>query len=537
MPLNIPPKADHRDAPVVPQDAERERGADMIDAPSGPSTSLLLLSVFLIATSGLVYELIAGTLASYVLGDSVTQFSIIIGLYLSAMGLGAHLSRYIERGVARRFVLIELSVALVGGLSAPLLFVLFATSAHFRLFLYAFVVLTGVLVGLEIPLLMRILRQDLTFRDLVAQVLTFDYIGALVASILFPVLFMPSLGLIRTSLLFGLLNAFVGLWSTFLLRHELGEVLTLRVRSALVIGVLFMALVNADRFTHWMENAFYGAAIVYAKRTPYQRIVVTRDGPAFQLFLNGNLQFNSNDEYRYHEALVHPALISAPRRRRILICGGGDGLALREVLRYKDVQEVLLVDLDPAMTHLASSMTLFRELNGDAMSDPRVTVVNADAMVYLDEHEELKATPFDAAIVDFPDPNNYALGKLYTTHFYRLLRQVLAPDAVAVIQSTSPLMARAAYWSIVETLKTAGFAVRPYHLAVPSFGIWGYVLIAPNRFGDMGPLPKGLRFLNAETLRTMFVFPEDMKAIPSEVNRLNNQVLVHLYEREWSKWN
>ena len=173
--------------------------------------TLLFVTVLVIATCGLIYELIIGALASYLLGDSITQFSTVIGCYLFAMGIGSWLSRFIERGLAQRFVEVELGVALVGGACAPLLFLTFALTDVFRVVLYGCVLLIGTLVGLEIPLLLRLLKDELKFKDLVSQVLTFDYLGALAASISFPLLFVPRLGLVRTSLLFGLLNALVGL--------------------------------------------------------------------------------------------------------------------------------------------------------------------------------------------------------------------------------------------------------------------------------------------------------------------------------------
>ena len=172
---------------------------------------LLFLSVALIAACGLIYELVAGTLASYLLGDSVFQFSTVIGSYLFAMGVGSYLSRYITRGLVARFISIELMVGLVGGFSSAALFLAFAYTQGFRLILYAVVVAIGILVGLEIPLLMRILKNRLEFRELVAHVLTFDYLGALAASLLFPILLVPKLGMVRSALLFGIVNAGVAL--------------------------------------------------------------------------------------------------------------------------------------------------------------------------------------------------------------------------------------------------------------------------------------------------------------------------------------
>ncbi|MBP1628837.1 MAG: Spermidine synthase [Holophagaceae bacterium] len=378
---------------------------------------LIFISVFLIAACGLIYELVAGTLSSYLLGDSVLQFSTVIGVYLSAMGLGSYLSKFITRGLAQRFVDLELAVAVVGGISAPILFLAFAQTHAFRVVLYGLVTAIGTLVGLEIPLLMRILRHQVRFKDLVAQVLTLDYIGALAASLLFPLLLMPKLGLVRTSLVFGLVNAGVGLWTTFLLRSQLSGILALRIRCVIVMVLLALGVLGANRFTLSVEEEIFTDEIVYAKDSPYQRIVLTRGRGSFQLFLNGNLQFSSADEYRYHEALVHPAFASRPGAKRVLVCGGGDGLAVREILKHPEVQRVVLVDLDPVMTKLAKDMPMLRALNGGSLSDPRVKVVNADAMIWV--LEDRSEAPFDVAIVDFPDPNSYAVGKLYTTRFYR----------------------------------------------------------------------------------------------------------------------
>ena len=472
-------------------------------------TPILFLNVLIVATCGLIYELLAGTLASYVLGDSVTQFSLIIGIYLFSMGVGSWLSRFIETELERRFIDVEIAVAVIGGASAPLLFLTFAHLSYFQVVLYGVVFVIGTLVGLEIPLLMRILKDNLDFKELVARVLAFDYIGALAASLLFPIFLVPKLGLVRTSLLFGILNAAVGLWGTWLLRPLIkGSVSGLRARAVVVMALLIIGVIKADSLTSLAEDAMFADDIIYAKTTHYQRIVVTRGRAGFQLFLNGNLQFSSTDEYRYHEALVHPAMMlaggggsnsdggdggdgdngggsttSAPRR--VMVLGGGDGLAVREILKYPSVESVTLVDLDHDMTDLSQRFPPLADLNRRALEDPRVRIVNADAMIWLEETTGV----FDAAIIDFPDPNTFALGKLYTTRFYRLLKTRLAPRAAVSIQSTSPLFARASFWCIVRTLEAAGFSVRPYYTAVPSFGVWGYALARAGAPFEPPPAP------------------------------------------------
>jgi spermidine synthase len=505
-------------------------------APAGPPlrAGLLFANVFVVATCGLIYELLAGTLGSYLLGDSVTQFSLVIGLYLSAMGIGAWLSRFIDKGLARRFIEIELAVAVIGGASAPALFLLFPVVASFQLFLLGCVVLIGILVGLELPLLMRLLQGQLAFKDLVARVLTFDYLGALAAALLFPLLFVPALGLIRTSLVMGLANAVVALWGTWLLRPLLGKrVGALRARAIAVAVLIVAALTQADRLTQLAEDELYADPIVTARTSRYQRIVVTSNRAGFNLFLNGNLQFSSADEYRYHEALALPALAAAGRPvRRVLILGGGDGLALREVLAWPGVEAVTLVDLDPAMTALARDFAPLAALNRHSMSDPRVTVVNDDAMVWL------VAAPggWDVALVDFPDPNTYALGKLYTTLFYRRLAAHLAPGGAIAVQATSPLFARRSYWCVIETMRAAGLAVHPYQVAVPSFGVWGFALARAEPFDPPATVGTGHRFLDDDAVAGMFRLAADLGPVAVEINQLDNQALVRYYDDEWRRW-
>ena len=503
-------------------------------------TPLLFLNVFVIATCGLIYELIAGTLSSYVLGDSVTQFSLIIGIYLFAMGVGSWLSRFIEKRIAEKFVDIELAVAVLGGFSAPLLFLSFAKLSYFSVVLYGIVFGIGTLVGLEIPLLMRILQDKLDFKDLISRVLAFDYIGALAASLLFPLFLVPKLGLTRTSLLFGMLNAGVGIWGTWLLEPLIKKnVSIIRLKGFVVLVLLLVAFIKADYLTSLAEDSLFTDNIVYAESSSYQRIVVTKGKTGYALFLNGNLQFNSFDEYRYHEALVHPAFAAhGGEARRVLVLGGGDGLAAREILKYPSVESVTLVDLDPSMTNISKKVPALGELNNHSLENPKVSVINSDAYVWLDENN---AEPFDVAIVDFPDPNNFALGKLYTTRFYNLLKAKLKPDAAIVIQCTSPLFARKSFWSIIKTLEAAGFDVKPFQTTVPSFGIWGYALAKLQRFDAPARLPENieLKFLNESSFASMFDFSSDTalrKDEEIEINRLDNQALVRYYEAEWRRF-
>jgi spermidine synthase len=313
----------------------------------------------------------------------------------------------------------------------------------------------------------------------------------------------------------------------------------LRARAVIVLVVLAAGFINADRLSNLAEDGLYSEQIIYRRTTPYQHIIVTRSkGKGFQLMLNGHLQFNSADEYRYHEALVHPAMTlvgQTAEPRRVLILGGGDGLALREVLKYPSLQTATLVDIDPGMTELSANFPPLAELNRHAFHDPRVQVVNQDAMIWLEE----VGAAYDAVIIDFPDPNNFALGKLYTTRFYRLLQRHLTPASAVAIQCTSPFVARKTYWCIIRTMEAAGFCVQPYHASVPSFGsVWGFGLARLSKFEPPTAAPKGveLRFLNDEAMRGLFVLPADLAPVEVEINRLDNQVLTRYHESEWRKW-
>lgn len=491
----------------------------------------LLASVFVIAICGLVYELLAGTIASYLLGDSVTQFSTVIGVYLFAMGVGSWCSRYAKRDELRLFVRVEILVALVGGWSAAILFLLFPLVDHFRVALYGLVLAIGFFVGLEIPLLMRILRGRFNFSETVSTVLTFDYVGALAASVLFPLILVPMLGMIRTGFLFGLLNVGVAIAVLFMLPGK--GAMRLEKIAAIVIALSLAAgFVVAERLQRFAEVAGYQEPVIYAQSTRFQRIVLTRRGDDLRLFLNGNLQFSSRDEYRYHEALVHPALGRVARPENVLIMGGGDGLAAREVLRHPGVKTVTLVDLDPAMTRLFGESGMLTMLNKGALTDPRMTVINADAFRWAREARGR----YDVVIVDFPDPVDFSVGKLYTESFYRELSRLLAPDGVASVQSTSPLVAPGAFWTVAATIEAAGLTTRPYHAYVPSFGEWGFILVAHGAIPDRAAILPGNRFLSAQTEARMFDFPPDMARRPMTPNRLDNQALVREFAAEWGKY-
>lgn len=493
----------------------------------------LIVSVFVVASCGLAYELIMAALASYLLGDSILQFSSIIGVYMFAMGIGAHLTRYIsDRDALSRFIDIEILVGIVGGVSALLLFVLFGFSAApFRSVLYGLVLIIGIITGMELPLVMRVLNlREVEFKEVVSRVLTFDYLGALAVSLLFPLILAPKLGMARSALLFGILNTAVALLTARLFKQELSRYQRLRMRGNIVLLVLLLFFCYANHITNKAEQHYFGDPVVFSTASPYQRLVITKWHNDTRLFLNGNLQFSSVDEARYHEALVLPVMEQNPQASHILILGGGDGLAAREVLKYPQVSQITLVDLDASMTRVFRTSAALRELNQNSLNHPKLRIINADAAQWLQHNQE----KFDVVIIDFPDPSNFSLGKLYSVPMYRMVARHLNPHGNLVVQSTSPYFAPNAFWCIVNTLEAAGLKTLPFHVYVPSFGEWGYVMA--NQTGEF-LIPEHYRvptrYLDAETTREMFVFPKDMQRRAVEPNHLNTQKLVEYFEADW----
>lgn len=492
------------------------------------------------AACGLIYELVAGAVSSYLLGDAVTQFSLVIGVFLSAMGLGSFLARFIHRRLLETFVEVEIWLGLVGGLSS---LAMFAVSAYagpvFPVFFYALCAVIGTLVGIEIPLLVRILREGGGLSAALSNVLALDYLGALAAAILFPFVVLPLVGLSRASVLFGLMNLAVAFAGIRLLPGRRAFTLA---RAGVVTLLLLGALAASGSLVGFLEDVHYQDDVVYAKDSAYQRVVLTRWRDDLRLYLNGNLQFSSVDEARYHEALVVPAMESHPQPRQVLILGGGDGLAAREVLKYAHVEHVTVVDIDPVVTTLSRERRELRALNGDSFRDARVEVVNDDALLFL----ERDSTFYDVILADLPDPNSETLAKLYSTSFYALVARHLSAGGIFVTQATSPFFAPKAFWCILATLEAAvppggapPLRAVPYHVNVPSFGEWGFVMAARVELAVDTLRPSvPTRFLTGEVLRAMFAFGKDLRLPETPtVNRLDDPVLFQYYEAGWRYYN
>ncbi|GLU47867.1 polyamine aminopropyltransferase [Nocardiopsis ansamitocini] len=489
---------------------------------------LVMLGVFICAACGLVYELSLVALGSYLLGDTITQASVVLSVMVFAMGIGSLASKRLTHRPAFYFAVIEGLLSLIGGLAVLLLYAAFAWFSLYQPALIGIAFVLGALIGAEIPLLMtliqRIRKQDAA--SAVADLFAADYVGALIGGLAFPFLLLPVFGLPRGLLLVGAVNAVMGvavvLW---LFRRSLTRASQALLAGglALVLLVLGSAFAFSEQFELSARQALYRDPIVLSERSEYQEIVVTRafDGTDLRLFLNGDLQFSSLDEYRYHESLVHPAMAEA--HASVLILGGGDGLGLREVLRYPDVERVVLVDLDPAVVRLARTEPVISRLNEGSLDDDRVDVVNADAFNWLRDNDER----FDVVIADLPDPDDVGTAKLYSVEFYTLAERAMAENARMVVQSGSPYFAAQAYWSVGRTIQGAGLHTTPYNVDVPSFGNWGFHLAAAGTAPDvrMPSEHPETRFLDEETLAAAQSFPKDRR--PSDTDPELASTLLH----------
>ncbi len=450
---------------------------------------------------------------------------------MSSMGVGSYLSRFVEKELVKVFIYLQLSIAVIGGYSSVILFYAFGVIENYSAFLYLSTILVGTLLGVEIPLIIRILKDYFSLKTNVSNVFTMDYIGALIASLLFPMVLLPKLGLLQTSLFFGMLNAFVAFMTWYIFRKELAK----RDFLYIVSVVLFLGagLYNIGSFSAFIEHRLYQDEIIYSKTTSYQNIVLTRNKERYRLYISGALQFDSLDEYRYHEALVHPAMAAAEVHKNVLIIGGGDGLALREVLKYPDVQRATLVDLDPAMTTLFKNNPMLQRLNNSSFNDKRVQIINIDAWKFLEHSKEI----YDVIIIDLPDPNNISLGRLYSRSFYTLVKNHLSFSGAMVTQSTSPMYAKKAFYCIVKTVKSTHLHVKPYHVYVPSFGEWGFTLAMRHKIDIRADkMAKNLKFLDNTQLKAMSIFPADMQSVDVQINTLMKHPLIRYYSDGWDYW-
>ncbi len=499
---------------------------------NGGEYRLLMLTTLLISGCSMVYELIISAVSSYLMGDSTLQYSITIGLYMFALGIGSFLSKFIRKDLWGAFAKVEIGIGIIGGTCSLILFLSNLYLVSYALVMYTEILAIGTLAGLEIPLLTRLIEEDRKeLRLTLSSIFSFDYIGGLIGSVAFPMLLLPHLGYFATCFLSGALNLTAAALIILKYQQKLRKPAVYKCAVFILLGGMLAGMFLSENIGNIIEGGLYRDRVILSEQTSYQKIVVTKHKDDLRLYIDGNVQFSTSDEYRYHEALVHVPMAYAASHDKVLVLGGGDGMAARELLKYPETR-ITLIDLDPGMTQLCSTDPQITAVNQGSLTDERMTVINMDAYEYLEGSDEM----YDVIIVDLPDPNNEALNKLYTNVFYRLCAQHLSDGGVINVQSTSPYYAKKAYWCIGKTMESEGLNVLSYHLQVPAFGDWGFHLASKGTPVKQNPLPADTRYLTEDNMSSLFCFGKDEIYTDIEINHLTKPVLIQYYNdavREW----
>lgn len=506
-----------------------ENNANPGESLSSRQIGVLLFSILVVALCGIVYELIIGTVSSYLLGNSVYQFSLTIGFFMFAMGVGSLVSKYFDEQYIRNFIFIEMAIALIGGVCSIALFIAFPFArVLYELIMYSFILMIGALVGMEIPILATLLAGKSTMKESIANVMSLDYVGALIGSVAFPLLLLPSLGLVQSSFAIGLINIFVAMVNVIVFRQYLPQFKAMLWSCVSLFVLLCLCIFYGTYITRFAEKHLYFDQVIYTKQTPYQKLVVTRSKTTREqrLYIDGYIQFSSRDEYRYHEYLVHPILSIPGSRKNVLILGGGDGLAAREILKHPDVELIHLVDIDPEMVRIAKELPMLKRLNKKSLSSEKLTTFSEDAFSFINKPGIL----YDRVIVDMPDPHNEAINKLYSREFYTMIKRRMASDGIIVTQSSSPFFTRNVFWCIESTLADVFTNTLSYHASLPSFGIWGFNM-ARNimEFPDRFEFDITTQAITDESMMASMVFTKDMDKVPAPVNSIMEPFLYQLY--------
>ncbi|MFA6009695.1 MAG: polyamine aminopropyltransferase [Desulfobacteraceae bacterium] len=549
------------------------------------ATSLLALTMFFTGACGLVSEYALGAVSSYILGNSIEQMCMTIAVMMLMMAAGSYIQIIFKKNLVETFIHIELAIAIIGGFAPLAMYAAFGfLEHHFILVQYFFICSMGLLIGLEIPVVLRINQEySKSLGVNVANVYGPDYIGAFMGAVIWVYYLLRNFPITEISFMMAGVNLFVAV-VTFSYFYSLGLVrkkVVIFILIILTFAALVLGFMNNRRWSVALEQRLYDDKVVSSILTKYQQLVMTyrKEADEHRLYINGNLQFSSVDEAIYHEQLVHPVMSLVPDHPKVLILGGGDGMALREVLKYDDVKSVTLVDIDPDMVEFSRTNPVMTRLNKNALADQRVTVLHPEGVdsqgvknifqetgelktdgngkpypdvvktavvkvlnIDADKFIETVREKYNVIIIDFPDPNAIELAKLYSREFYLKLKNILSENGMFVVQSTSPYHAKEAFLCVKRTIASAGFAVIPYHDNVPSFGDWGWILgwkkqaipheVIQNRIATMDIKPQ-TRYITPEVFRSALVFGKGrLDETNKEINTLMRPVVLDLYTRE-----
>ncbi|GAF01427.1 spermidine synthase [Saccharicrinis fermentans DSM 9555 = JCM 21142] len=501
-------------------------------------SAILMAAIFATGFSGIVAEYLLSTLASYFLGDSTVQWALIVSTMMFSMGLGSRISKSFESRLTEKFLMLEFILSLVVSFVPLIVYTASAYMQSLSILIYSCSITIGILIGMEIPLVTRINDQYDDLRVNISKVLENDYYGSLLGGVFFAFIGIPFLGINYTPFVLGLVNFSVAIGVYIFLKKYIDSGfkkyfnVAIVFISIIIIGGAFMA----DPIIKYGEQRKYKDKVVYAEQTRYQRIVITQWKKDFWLYLNGNQQLCTMDEMMYHEPLVHPAMSLHPLPKDVLVFGGGDGCAVREILKYQTTDKITLVDLDPAMTKLGMEYPLLTELNKGALSNKKVEILNKDGFVFLNEDTAF----YDVVIIDLPDPRTVELGRLYSEEFYRTAYKHLRPGGVIITQAGSPYFATKAFKCIIKTMESAGFNTIALHNQVITLGEWGWSLGV--KTDGAYPLKKALQSLRFKDIETRWIDHEAMQLITSfgkniypgqsdsvQVNKIQDPVLYRYY--------
>ncbi|AFM03331.1 putative spermidine synthase with an N-terminal membrane domain [Bernardetia litoralis DSM 6794] len=510
----------------------------------------LKVALFATGLSGIVAEYILSTLATYFLGDSVKQFTLIVSVMLFSMGLGSRLSQFFKKNLIELFIACELILSVLVSFCSLLTYGIASVSEWIGIVIYTLSVLIGLLIGFEIPLVTRINENYEELRFNISSVMEKDYYGSLIGGAFFAFIGLPFIGLTYTPFILGIINFLVGILVLFTLTSLFAEKwqARLKVISLAILGVIVFGLISAKPVVRYGEQKRYKDKIIFEEQSRYQKIVMTQYKKDYWLYLNSHLQFSTFDEWLYHEPLVHPVMQFATKSESqskkegkldILILGGGDGCAAREVLKYDNVNTITLVDLDPSMTKLGKESPIITKVNKNSLNNERVTVYNGDAFNFLTDSMVF----YDVMIVDFPDPKTIEVNRLYTLEFYQLCYQHLRPQGIMITQAGSPYYAAKAFDCINKTMQRAGFETLPMHNQVLTMGEWGWIV--GNKSLKTEDLKKVMQNIQIKDIETKWLNHDAMLQITSfgknwkntnnskediEINTIHNPVLYRYYQ-------
>ncbi|NQX81659.1 MAG: polyamine aminopropyltransferase [Flavobacteriaceae bacterium] len=474
-------------------------------------SKILKLAIFATGVSGIVAEYILSTLATYFLGNSVLQWTMIVSIMLFSMGLGARFSSKINGNLLKKFIFIEFLLSTVVAFSSLIVYSSSIYSDIVGILIYIMAIFIGLLIGMEIPLVMRINEEFQSLKSNVSSILENDYYGSLVGGAFFAFVGLPYLGLTYTPFILGFVNLFVAVLLFYYLYKEIDikSRKQIFISLASVVCLITVGVFVSKPIIKYGEQVKYKDTVVFSKQTKYQKIVITQWKDDYWLYINGNQQLSSFDEELYHEPLVHPIMSLYKHPQDILVLGGGDGCAVRELLKYPSVKNITLVDLDPEMTNLGKDNPIMVDMNNNSMHSEKLTILNTDGYNFIENTDKY----FDVIIIDLPDPKTIELSRLYSYEFYKKCNKQLRKQGMIITQAGSPYFANDAFICIDKTIEKAGFTTMRLHNQILTLGEWGWIMGAKSIQKEN--LKKELLSLEFEGLDTKWINNDAMKLMTS----------------------